>query len=241
MKRLLFDVYQWLIVIPLLVPVTALTAIVTIILSPIVPNSELAYWPARMWARIICKLLFIKVEVRGLEHIQKGQSYVFVCNHQSLFDVFVIYGWLPVIFKWVMKAELRHIPLVGKACDSAGHIFINRANPKAAQRSIVEAEQKLRNGVSVVLFPEGTRTYTGTVGKFKRGAFVLATELSLPIVPMTLNGAFERLRRNSVRVNPGRIELVVHPAVMVRENTEDGQKELAKECREIIAAAAHPL
>ena len=98
MKRLLFDVYQWLIVIPLLVPVTALTAIVTIILSPIVPNSELAYWPARMWARIICKLLFIKVEVRGLEHIQKGQSYVFVCNHQSLFDVFVIYGWLPVIW-----------------------------------------------------------------------------------------------------------------------------------------------
>ena len=241
MKRLLFDVYQWLIVIPLLVPVTALTAIVTIILSPIVPNSELAYWPARMWARIICKLLFIKVEVRGLEHIQKGQSYVFVCNHQSLFDVFVIYGWLPVIFKWVMKAELRHIPLVGKACDSAGHIFINRANPKAAQRSIVEAEQKLRNGVSVVLFPEGTRTYTGRVGKFKRGAFVLATDLSLPIVPMTLNGAFERLRRNSVRVNSGRIEMVVHPAVMVRENTEDGQKELAKECREIIAAAAHPL
>lgn len=241
MKRLLFDVYQWLVAIPILLPITALTAIATIILSPLVPNSELAYWPARMWARIICKLLFIKVEVRGLEHIQKGQSYVFVCNHQSLFDIFVIYGWLPVIFKWVMKAELRRIPLVGKACDSAGHIFINRDSPKAAQRSIVEAEQKLRNGVSVVLFPEGTRTYTGAVGKFKRGAFVLATDLSLPIIPMTLNGAFERLQRNSARVKPGKIELIVHEPVMVRGCTEDAQKELAKECREIIAAAARPL
>lgn len=234
MKTVLFFLYQWLVAVPILLPVTALTALLTILLSPFLPNSRIAYLPARLWSRLICGLLVVRVRIRGLEHIEKGQSYVFACNHQSWFDIFVIYGWLPVIFKWVMKVELRYIPLVGKACESAGHVFINRSNPKAAQRSIELAEHRLRDGVSVVIFPEGTRTYTGAVGKFKRGAFLLATDLGLPVVPMTLNGAFERMRRNSLRVKPGVIELVIHPAMNTKAYLPDRQKDLMDDCRAIV-------
>jgi len=84
--------------------------------------------------------LFVTVKISGLENLNQRQSYVVVCNHQSMFDIFVVYGWFPFLFKWMMKAELRQIPLVGKACEAAGHIFINRSNPITAKHSLEKAE-----------------------------------------------------------------------------------------------------
>jgi len=196
-KRPLFFIYQWFIAFPVLLVITILVALSTTLLFALVPNSKLSYYPARWWARMSCRLSFVRVKVIGLENLNLKQSYVFVLNHQSLFDVFVVYGWLPFIFKWVMKFEIRKIPFVGKACESAGHIFIDRTNPITAKQSLERAEAQLTNGVSVVIFPEGTRTYTGEIGKFKRGAFRIATDLTLPIVPITLRGSFTRLPRNT--------------------------------------------
>ncbi len=237
MKKVLWGIYQWLIAFPILLVVTVLAAIATIVITPFGANTAVAYFPARFWSRAICALLFVKVEISGLEHIDKRQSCVFVCNHQSMFDIFVIYGWLPVFFKWVMKAELRYIPFVGKACEVAGHIFLNRSNPKAIRRSLEKAEKQLRNGVSVVIFPEGTRTYDGSVNRFKRGAFVIATDLKLPVVPITIDGAFERMRRNSACVHPGVIRVSVHPAVRMEAYLPDRQQQLADDCRTIILSA----
>ena len=186
----LFVLYQWLVAFPVLLVLTILTAVFTIILSPVFPNAQFSYFPARWWGRFFCYLLFIKVKITGIEKLDPKKSYVIAANHQSIYDIFVVYGWLPMIFKWVMKAELRRIPLVGKACESAGHIFINRKNPVSAKKSLDRAEAQLRNGVSVVVFPEGTRTYTGQMGKFKKGAFRMAADLQLPIVPVTLRGCF---------------------------------------------------
>jgi 1-acyl-sn-glycerol-3-phosphate acyltransferase len=185
-KKAVFFVYQWIVAFPILLVLTILTAFFTTVLSPLFPNSKLSYFPARWWGRAFCYLLFIKVKVYGLEHFKPQESYVIVCNHQGIYDIFLIYGWMPMFFKWVMKAELRKIPFVGKACEAAGHIFIIRSNPIAAKHSIDKAESQLKNGVSVVIFPEGTRTFDGKMGKFKRGAFRIATDLSLPIVPVTL-------------------------------------------------------
>lgn len=213
--NILFVIYQWLIAFPILLVLTILTAITTIILSPVFPNSQLSYYPARWWAKAFCTLLFIRVTIKGLELIDSRQSYVIACNHQSVFDIFAIYGWLPAIFKWIMKLELRKIPFVGKACESAGHIFIDRSNPIAAKQSLERAEQQLRDGVSLVIFPEGTRTRNGEMGKFKKGAFRIATDLSLPIVPVTIKGSFERLHRNTLNVHPGKIELFVHEPIDV--------------------------
>lgn len=236
MKRFypLFVIYQWLIAAPILMVLTILTALFTIILAPVFPNSRLSYFPARWWSRLCCWLLFIRVKTNGFEHLEKNQSYIFIANHQSIFDIFVIYGWMPFIFKWIMKSDLRKIPLVGKACASAGHIFIDRSNPIAAKHSIEKAAEKLKNGNSVVVFPEGTRTRTGKMTKFKRGAFMLAQELSLPIVPITLIGSFERLHRNTLKVYPGVIKMTVHAPISPEKFTSDGMSEIMHEAYEVI-------
>jgi 1-acyl-sn-glycerol-3-phosphate acyltransferase len=232
-----FFIYQWLIAFPVLLVLTILTAILTTILSPLFPNNTFSYYPARWWGKAFCFLLFVRVKIYGLENIDSKQSYVLTCNHQSIFDIFVVYGWLPFIFKWIMKIELRQIPLVGKACESAGHIFIDRSNPIAAKKSLENAELQLKNGVSVVIFPEGTRTKTGELGPFKKGAFRLATDLKLPIVPVTIRGSFERLHRNSLHVHPGKIELTIHKPIDATSFNTDQINEIIQKTKDQIQSA----
>ena len=235
--RPFFFIYQWLIAFPILVIATILVALSTTVLSPLLPNSKLSYHPARMWGRLFCQLCFVRVKVYGLEKLQPKQSYVFALNHQSMFDIFVVYGWFPFIFKWMIKSELRKIPLVGKACDAAGHIFINRSNAIEAKRCLEKAEAQLKNGVSLVVFPEGTRTKTGEMGKFKRGAFRVATDLALPIVPVTLKGSYERLNRNTFNVTPGTIELHIHQPIDVVPYLPDNSAELIQKTYDVISSA----
>lgn len=225
-NRILFSFYQWIVVFPVLLVITPIIALATIILSPLLPNNKISYYPARWWARICCRLCFVRVKVFGIEFLNPEQSYVFTLNHQSMFDIFVVYGWLPFIFKWMMKAELRKIPLVGKACESAGHIFINRCNPIEAKHSIEKAELQLKNGVSLVVFPEGTRTFTGEMGKFKKGAFRIAIDLSLPIVPVTLKGSYDRMHRNTTHVTSGLIEMHIHKPINVASYSPENSLEL---------------
>lgn len=232
----LFIIYQWFIAFPVLLILTILTAIATTILSPLLPNSQLSYFPARWWGRAFCYLLFIKVRIKGLELLHPNQSYIIACNHQSMYDIFVIYGWFPMFFKWIMKAELRKIPLVGKACEAAGHIFIDRSNPIAAKKSLERAEAQLKNGVSVVIFPEGTRTRDGKPGKFKKGAFRIATDLNLPVVPVTIRGAFECLPRNKWNVHPGKIEVFIHEPIEVQQFLPDHTQEIIEFTREKIVS-----
>ncbi len=205
--KVFYILYQYLIAIPIFLVITMITAIGTVITIPW-KNSEGVHRFQQFWARSFCRLLFIKVEVEGVENIQEGQSYVFVSNHQSMTDVFLIYGWLPVIFKWIMKQELRKVPFIGIGCKAAGHIFIDRSSRTAAKNSIQAAVSILHDGVCVVIFPEGTRTKTGQVGRFKRGAFAIASELKLPIIPISLSGCYE------VWPN-GRAYAMHHPVKMV--------------------------
>lgn len=232
----LFVIYQWFIAFPILLILTIITAVATTILSPLLPNSELSYFPARWWGRAFCYLMFVKVGINGLEHFVARQSYVIACNHQSMYDIFVIYGWFPMFFKWIMKAELRKIPLVGKACEAAGHIFIDRSHPMAAQHSLERAEAQLQNGVSVVIFPEGTRTRNGEVGTFKRGAFRIATDLNMPIVPVTIKGAFECLPRNTFNVRPGKIEVFIHKPIEIQNYLPDQIPAAINLTREVICS-----
>lgn len=222
----LYLLYLWFVATPILLVITVVVALSTIVLSPLLPNSRLSYHPARIWARLICYLTFVRVKLHGMDKLDLNKSYVFVLNHQSAYDIYVVYGWFPHIFKWMMKAELRKIPLVGKACEAAGHIFIDRSSPIAAKHSLEKAEAQLKNGVSLVVFPEGTRTYDGKMLPFKKGAFRVATDLGLPIVPVTLKGSFERMHRTSFRVHPGLIEVFVHEPVQVTEYLPDHSNEL---------------
>lgn len=188
----LYGLYQYVVVWPIMVVLTLFTAVFTMIFVPF-RNAEFVHRVQQFWSRSFYRLMFLPVTVEGLEHIQPGQSYVFVSNHQSMFDVWLIYGWLPVIFKWLMKAELRKVPFVGIACKAAGHIFVDRKNPKAAMESMENIKKQLKDGVCTVIFPEGTRTKDGQVGRFKRGAFQIALDLKLPIIPISLSGCYDVL------------------------------------------------
>lgn len=190
--RPFYWLWQYLIAWPLLMVLTVFTAVFTVC-TVFWKNAEFVHKVQQFWSRSFFWLMFLPVSVDGQEHIVPGQSYVFVANHQSMFDVWLVYGWLPVIFKWLMKAELRKVPFVGTGCKAAGHIFIDRRNTKAAMESLKEVEKQLVNGVCTVIFPEGTRSLNGEVGRFKRGAFQIAWDLGLPVIPLSLDGCYEVL------------------------------------------------
>lgn len=190
--RPFYWLWQYLIAWPLLMVLTVFTAVFTVC-TVFWKNAEFVHKVQQFWSRSFFWLMFLPVSVDGKEHIVPGQSYVFVANHQSMFDVWLVYGWLPVIFKWLMKAELRKVPFVGTGCKAAGHIFIDRRNTKAALESLKEVEKQLVNGVCTVIFPEGTRSLNGEVGRFKRGAFQITWDLGLPVIPLSLDGCYEVL------------------------------------------------
>jgi 1-acyl-sn-glycerol-3-phosphate acyltransferase len=147
------------------------------------------------WARIVLWLLLIPVKVEGHEHLEKGQSYVFVANHQGAFDIFLVYAHLRRPFRWMMKHQLRSIPFVGWACERSHQIFVDKRGPSKIRATYEAARRTLQGGLSVCVFPEGARTFTGHMGRFNRGAFMLADELQLPVVPITINGSFNVLPR----------------------------------------------
>lgn len=214
--KYVYIIYQFCIALPIYLVATILTALITIVLFPW-RNSRFLHTIQSIWARLFCYLLFIPVTIEGKENLQPEQSYVFVSNHQSMVDVFVIYGWLPSVFKWLMKQELRKIPLVGLACLAAGHIFVNRKNTKSALESLYKVKSRLTNGVSTVIFPEGTRTPNGEVGRFKRGAFQVAMDVGLPIVPISLSGCYEAMNRHSLYVTRHALRMRIGKPMMMTD------------------------
>ncbi len=194
--KLLYHIYQIIIVLPLGLLATILTALTTTIGCTLGSDRFWGYYPGKYWSMIIIRLALLPVKVEGREHLREGQSYVFCSNHQGAFDIFLIYGFLCRNFKWMMKQSLRSIPLVGKACESAGFIFVDHSKTSNVKHAYEFARNTLKDGMSLVVFPEGSRTKTGKMGSYKRGAFVLADELQLPVAPLTINGSFEVLSRN---------------------------------------------
>lgn len=199
--KILYIIYQYLIGFPLIIVVTLFTALLTIICFPW-RNGKLPRTVQVFWSRSVLWLLLVPIKVTGRENVDPNQSYVFVANHQSFLDVFAVYGWLPNNFKWLMKKELRKIPFVGTACAVAGHIFVDRSNPRAAMESLTYIKAQLHDGISTVIFPEGTRTKTGEMGRFKQGAFKIAMDMNLPVVPISLSGFFDAMPRNKFYVKP---------------------------------------
>ena len=225
MKYILYPFYilwQYLIAWPILVVLTAFTAIFTVC-TVFWRNAEFVHKVQQFWSRSFFWLMFLPVSVDGTEHIKPGQSYVFVANHQSMFDVWLVYGWLPVIFKWLMKAELRKIPFVGTGCKAAGHIFVDRRNAKAAMESLKEVERQLVNGVCTVIFPEGTRSKDGEVGRFKRGAFQIAWDLGLPVIPLSLDGCFEVLPKGKPFVHRHAVHMHIGEAIDLKKYADSNE------------------
>lgn len=213
--KYLYYCYQLVIVLPLFAVASVITSAATII-GCVVGNGHVwGYYPGKWWSRLVVSLLLLPVRVEGRQHLQRGQSYVFVSNHQGAFDIFLIYGYLNRNFKWMMKRSLRKVPFVGIACEYAHHIFVDKRGPSKIRETYDRARATLREGMSLVVFPEGARTFTGHMGVFRRGAFMLADELQLPVVPLTINGSFDVLprMRDGRFVSWHRLSLTIHEPI----------------------------
>lgn len=233
--KFLRKVYLILIAAPLFILVTLLAALITMLMTAVGGNRFWGYWPAHIWSRICCVLAWVKVDVRGRENIDKKESYIFVCNHQGAFDIWAIAGYLNHNFKWLMKKSLEKIPFVGYACKRAGYIFVDSSSLQSIKETIEKARHHLKDGMSLVIFPEGTRTKTGELGDFKRGAFLLAAEFGLPVVPMSIDGAYEIMPKDSYFPGYGTITLKIHKPIYPGENGFNTRK-LLSECHDIIAS-----
>ncbi|MBO4315857.1 MAG: 1-acyl-sn-glycerol-3-phosphate acyltransferase [Prevotella sp.] len=193
--KYLYRTYQLFVALPLGILATIITA-VTVMVGCWIGNGHFwGYYPGKWWAWFIIRILLLPVKVEGRENLDYKQSYVFVSNHQGAFDIFLIYGFLNRNFKWMMKRQLRKMPLVGPACEASHQIFVDKRGASKIRETYDKARNILREGMSLVVFPEGARTFTGHMGLFRRGAFMLADDLQLPVVPMTINGSFDVMPR----------------------------------------------
>lgn len=178
----------------------------------------------------------MRVKVIGRENIKKNQSYVFVANHQGAYDIWTIYGFLNHNFKWLMKKELEKIAMVGWACKCAGQIFVDDSSIHGIKETISEAEHTLKDGMSLMIFPEGSRSWDGSMIPFKRGAFMLAGEFKLPVVPVTIDGSFKAMPRTTYLMKPTKIILTIHQPIFPGEKGFN-TKSLMKQCRDSINSA----
>lgn len=190
---------------------------------------------ARLWAGGILKIAGIRIEISGVEHLDRDHPQILASNHQGTFDIFVLLATLPIQFRWVVKKQLYRIPFLGMAMKGAGYIPIDRDNSRQALKDLKNAGAKLKTGCSVVIFPEGTRSLTGELGPFKRGSMLLATYSGNPVVPVSISGTFTILKKGSFLIYPHQVRVVVHSPIKVSALNGKEQKELSELVRLIIA------
>lgn len=240
--KYLYRTYQLLVAAPILLLATTLTAIVTILGCTLGKAHFWGYYPAMIWSRLMCWLMLLPVRVEGRENLHPHTSYVFVANHQGPYDIFLIYGFLGRNFKWMMKKSLGQLPLIGRACRSAGHIIVDKSGPRGIQHTCEQGRRVLHGGTSLVVFPEGARTFTGHMGVFRRGAFQLADELQMSVVPITINGSFDVLSRQQgftfLTWHP--LRLTIHPAIAPQESGHDDVQHLMQQSYDTIMSALDP-
>ncbi len=189
---------------------------------------------ARVWARSILFASRIKVTVNGTSNIDPDRSYIFMPNHMGDFDIPVILGWLPVQFRWLAKAEIFKIPIMGRAMKGCGYISIDRTNRKKAFKSLNAAGQTIKNGASVLIFPEGTRSPDEKIKPFKKGGFVLAVEHDIPIIPVIIHGTWSIRPKGRFIIKPQNVLMEIKPAVETYDYTRKKKDELLEKLRNII-------
>lgn len=237
MSTLTYAPWRWLVGIPglLLAVLLAGTAclVLLLFLRPRQVNTRIPVW----WARASLAVIPARVRVRGLEHVRPGQSYVVVANHLSHVDIHALYGYLGVDLRWVMKSELRRIPVIGITSAGLGHVFVDRGNHKEAVKALSDARARLAaDGASVIFFPEGTRSRDGLLHEFKKGAFVMAKDMNLPVLPVTLRGTDSVLPANTFDLLPGVIDIIVHRPISAEQVMACTADDLMQESRSLIAS-----
>lgn len=187
-------------------------AIITIIFSPIdhIWKGKSTFVISKAFSKVILWIAGVKLIVEGREYIDKNEDYIYITNHQSLFDIPILMQAAPSNIRFIYKKSLTKIPIFGWGMYLGGYIPINREDGREAMKSLRKAAERLKKGISIVIFPEGTRSEDGTLGDFKRGAFVLADEAKAKIVAGTITNSYKILTKGKLEINPGTVKVVFH-------------------------------
>ena len=214
--------------------VTLFFAPFAIFASFISKNENVPHIIGRIWSKSILIASNVKVFIKGQCNIDPSRSYIYMANHLSNFDIPVLMAYLPVQFRWLAKAELFKIPLFGYAMKRAGYISIDRSNRESAINSLNRAAKIIKNGVSVVIFPEGTRSRYHRLQSFKKGGFVMAIDSQIPIIPVIIHGTWSIMSKNKIQIRPGNVILEVKKPVETSCYTRETRNDLMEKIRNII-------
>ena len=210
---------------------TVILGLLVIAVSFFTKKGIMVHYIARVWGKGILWASGIQVTTRGFDTGLMDRSCIYMSNHQSNYDIPVLYSGLPVQFRWLAKAELFKIPLFGRSMRSAGYISIDRSNRKSAFQSLKKAAEMIRNGTSVMIFPEGTRSGDGILLPFKKGGFVLAVDAGVPIVPIRISGTHNIMPKGRLLISRGKVRIDVGKPIQSADYTRKTKDDLMEQVR----------
>lgn len=233
--RPFYILYQIIIAYPLAGIATMLTGLIISLFGKYLPVKGGDYWPAVIWSKFMVRIFLLPMKVEGRENLDPNKNYIFIANHQGAWDIFMMFGYLGRNYKWMMKDSLRKMPFIGKACYDTGHIFVNRGAPQ--KEIFVKAVKTLKKGTAMGIFAEGTRTRTGRLGKFKKGAFVIADMTQLEVVPLAIEGSYNLLPPKAKFMNWTPLKLTILKPIKPIGKGKENVEYLMTESRAAIAKA----
>ncbi len=218
----------------LIVTISVLWSSVAVITGPLNLFIPAYHVISRSWAKWLIRVSGIEIQTSGLDNIDVKQNYVFISNHASLFDIPILLSTVKNEIKMIAKKELAYIPIFGWSLIAGGYILIDRNNTRKTLRAMGKARKKLKKGTSILVFPEGTRSINGSIQAFKKGAFLLAFQTQLDIVPISIIGSHRVMPKKTFQLTPARIRIVVDKPISIKEVKSAQKQVLIDQVRDLI-------
>jgi 1-acyl-sn-glycerol-3-phosphate acyltransferase len=197
-------------------------------------TGDLGHGCARAWAWLILKTTGVRVRVTGLEHLDPSKSYVLAANHQSIYDIPIVFTSLPMQLRIVAKESLGKIPFMGWHLHRTGHLLVDRRRP--GPDIVAKMKRLVSEGHSLIVFPEGTRSADGRLGPFKKGTFLVAMDAQLPVVPVSIRGSRHVMQKGRLMVCPGEVSITVHAPIPTAGITREDARDFAERVRGIVSS-----
>lgn len=213
-------------------PVTIFIFILVIISLAFDRSGNSIHSIGALWSRILLFLSGVTVEIKGAENLLQDSPQILASNHRGAFDILALQGFIPIQFRWVAKKSLFKIPIIGWSMSLAGYVSIDREKAGSAYKSIERAAEKVKKGASVLIFPEGTRSAAGNLLPFKRGGFLLAIKSGVPIVPVSIRGTENLMKKESILIRPGAVKVVIGKPIPVSDADEKLLMEMVRKAIE---------